>query len=576
MKRIFIKTREETFKSLHVIIIYVVATLGYASLQGYLNAFLFSNIIDSVNARNVRSFLLFLSFYALYLILPNIILTAKNTLFWYIREKINNATAYDIYNSVTRSALIFFEDEEWLLKLKRICGLNTFIGDYIYTITAVVAHICALVSYVAFIWQYVGNFAFIFIFVAMPSLIKSWFFSEYYTKLKNKMNNDQQMEDKYFHILTDPVAQSEAKLFQSGKFMFSKWLDKYNGNFKTTLKADRKFLPIHIISSAMTALLAVIVGLQLFSLLEAGAISIGIMLTLIPFIMNMVGRADNTAQNFGSIFLTRLEYRDVMNVINGFKEPEKELLGDTGQASISLQDVSFFYPNSENEILNKISFEIKPNEMVAIVGVNGAGKSTLMKIMAGLYKPVSGKVLYNQQDINYIEDKNLNEKISFLFQHPIKYPDTFYENIFVSDDKKDGLPEDIYNALDPIFADLLSSDKILVPGFSASRDFSGGQWQKIAFLRSFQKNSNIYFFDEPTAALDPLSEIEMFRTFENYVKDSKTVIIATHRLGLARRADKIIVLDNKNIVGIGNHETLLKECSVYNELYEIQSKWYKK
>ena len=121
---------------------------------------------------------------------------------------------------------------------------------------------------------------------------------------------------------------------------------------------------------------------------------------------------------------------------------------------------------------------------------------------------------------------------------------------------------------------LFRSDDILISGFKNSVNISGGQWQKICLARALKnRDASIFLFDEPTSALDPQAELDIFNTFLALAR-GKSVVVSTHRLGLARQADKIIVLEQGEVVGTGTHEQLLQVCEVYRNLYEAQKHWY--
>ena len=574
-KKIFNQARQEIFKCLPAIGSFVILSLVYSVFYGYFSASIFARLIDSIGLENYQKTLLLLAFFFAITILSNLLPIFYNLLYKYAQNRINNAAQVDIFNQIQRSTLLSFEDDQWLPKFERVCGLNGVLSDFIRTTTISLAQIVLLFSYFLYLYQYIGNQAYLYFLVIVPAIVKSVVFSVYYTKLRRKTNPDRQLERKYLNTLMDPVAQSEAKLFHSGKFLYKKWWGQYEKNFRTYLAADKRFVLINFLCNAIITGFAILTGFRLFALIQEDLLSVGVAISVIPFIGKIILSSDVTTQNFGSLILTIGEYRDITRLFSGIHEDNRqEMLQETKPLDICVSNLRFHYPNSDRMILDNVSFEIKSGTKVAIVGVNGAGKSTLMKIMAGYYKPISGAVLYAGQDVQSIQDNDLKRVISFVHQQPVKYPASFRENILAEDENVNEEFFDIIRELDPDFVNLFSQNSLLTPGFSNSRGVSGGQWQKIAFLRSIRRKSKIYFFDEPTAALDPISEVKLFELFWKYIQD-QTVILATHRLGLARQADKIIVLDNNSIAGIGTHEELLETCELYRELYRLQAMWYK-
>lgn len=210
--------------------------------------------------------------------------------------------------------------------------------------------------------------------------------------------------------------------------------------------------------------------------------------------------------------------------------------------------------------------------MYAFVGENGSGKSTLLKLLSGIYLPEQGKVKYGDVSTEDLDHKVLKNNISFIFQEPIRYPFSLKKNI-VFDSEKYNLQAMIKELNLSIDINTLDN-KIMYPGFDNSINISGGQWQKISIARAMiNDKANIYIFDEPTSALDPKSEIEIFNTFKEIAKH-KTILIATHRLGLTKAVDCIIVMEQGRVSAIGKHDNLLKTCDAYNRLYEAQASWY--
>ena len=248
------------------------------------------------------------------------------------------------------------------------------------------------------------------------------------------------------------------------------------------------------------------------------------------------------------------------------------------QNGIAVEDVSFSYPGLENEAISNISFHIKSGETIAIVGENGAGKSTLVKLLIGLYKPTRGRILIGDGDTNLVSVKSLQKNVSGVFKNYQRYKMSLRENIAISDcklERNDKSMEEILNKVD------LSSGKVTFKnGFETmlskefgGTDLSGGQWQRVAIARGLYKNHDIIVLDEPTAAIDPLEETKIYKQFFELAKD-KLAVLVTHRMGSARIADKIIVLDDGRLVEIGNHEELIKANGKYAAMFNAQAQWY--
>lgn len=242
---------------------------------------------------------------------------------------------------------------------------------------------------------------------------------------------------------------------------------------------------------------------------------------------------------------------------------------------ISIKNASFRYPNAKNESLSNVSLDIAGGETIAIVGENGAGKTTLTKLICGLYTPSSGSVHIGGEDTRDIAPASLYRSISGVFQKYQRYKMTLGDNIDIGD--MDTIDEDSRN---------ISAEKadIDVSGFSdgyatmLAREFdgidlSGGQWQRVAMARGFFRAHDMIILDEPTAAIDPIEETKIYMKFKE-ISQGKTAIIVTHRLGSAKIAARIVVMDGGRIVEIGNHDELIALGGVYAKMYTAQAQWY--
>ena len=247
-------------------------------------------------------------------------------------------------------------------------------------------------------------------------------------------------------------------------------------------------------------------------------------------------------------------------------------------AEVILERINFRYPGQEEYILKDISLVIKPGETIALVGTNGAGKSTMVKLLMGLYLPKSGSVKIFGNNTADVALGELFRYTSAVFQDYQRYPMTLAENIAISDT---AIPEDTCKIAETMkFADIQPVSPSLPNGMNTmlSREFggvdlSGGQWQRIAIARSIYRSHQLVVLDEPTAAIDPIEEKLLYEKFMQMSKD-KTAILVTHRLGSARMADRIIVMDKGHIVEDGTHDELLALNGKYAKMYAMQAQWY--
>ncbi len=267
------------------------------------------------------------------------------------------------------------------------------------------------------------------------------------------------------------------------------------------------------------------------------------------------------------------DYYDFMDMEEAEKGTEK-LCSDFD--NIKVKQLSFSYPGRKTPAVSNLSFTIKRNEVVAIVGNNGSGKTTLVKLLTGLYQAQKGQIYYGRQNLRSLDPEEFYKQISFVSQDFIKYELTVRENIGIGDWKQMENTDKIYMLLHQVgletFISQASVNQLLGNEFGG-RELSVGQWQKLAIARGMMKDSSVIFLDEPTAALDPLMETKVLKMFLKIARE-KTAIIVSHRIGICKEVDKIIVMKEGKIAEIGNHEELLAEKGEYYRLYTMQQKWY--
>jgi ATP-binding cassette subfamily B protein len=270
-------------------------------------------------------------------------------------------------------------------------------------------------------------------------------------------------------------------------------------------------------------------------------------------------------------------------------------------------NVGFRYPGSDRWAVRNVTFELKPGERLALVGENGAGKTTLTKLLARLYDPSEGRITLDGKDLREYDLEALRRSISVIFQDFVRYDLRFDENIGVGEihtvqDYLDSVPIQDGNATrdesatsngngasppgqivsaaeKSLAATLLPRftqgyQQMLGRRFEGGVDLSGGEWQKIALGRAYMRDAQVLILDEPTAALDARAEFEVFKRFSELVKGRMAIIIS-HRFSTVRMADKIVVLENGNIVEIGTHQELLQTDGPYSELFRLQAEGYR-
>lgn len=244
------------------------------------------------------------------------------------------------------------------------------------------------------------------------------------------------------------------------------------------------------------------------------------------------------------------------------------------------RNVSFRYPGSSRLVLDRLNFQLKPGERVALVGENGQGKTTIVKLITRLYDPLEGQVLLDGVDLREYSLEDLYREIGVIFQDFMRYEMTARENIAVGQIDALASLEDLQLAAKKSMAAAvihrlpLNYEQMLGRRFEGGVDLSGGEWQKVALARAYLRNAQLLILDEPTAALDARSEFEVFRRFAE-LTIGKTALFISHRFSTVRMADRVVVLENGKISEDGSHEELASLGGRYAEMFEMQAAHYR-
>ena len=244
------------------------------------------------------------------------------------------------------------------------------------------------------------------------------------------------------------------------------------------------------------------------------------------------------------------------------------------------RNVSFTYAGTSRTVLRNFTFTLAPGERVALIGENGQGKTTIVKLITRLYDPTEGQILLDGIDLRDYSLEDLHREIGVIFQDFMRYEMSALDNIAVGSVGKVEQREAIESAAHKSLADTVvrklehGYDQVLGRRFEGGVELSGGEWQKMALARAYLRDAQLLILDEPTAALDARSELEVFERFAELTQ-GKMALLISHRFSTVRIADRIVVLSEGRLIEEGNHQTLMNSGGLYAQMFEMQAASYR-
>ncbi|MEH2453424.1 ABC transporter ATP-binding protein [Nostoc sp.] len=375
---------------------------------------------------------------------------------------------------------------------------------------------------------------------------------------------------------------TEVKLYQLGEML----LGRYRNLFDQLYGEDRDLT----LRRGLWGYLLGLVSTGAFYLAYAwivletvlGKISLGDMTMYLTVFRQGQSTFSNALTSIGGMYEDNLYLSNLYDFLEE-KVPQtwgKATIGLNPQDGIRFENVSFTYPGSSKPALRNISLHLKPREKLAIVGENGSGKTTLIKLLTRLYTPDSGRIFLDGLDLQEWDVDVLRRRIGVIFQNFVRYQFTVGENIGVGDvehlENKTNWQTAAQKGMAQSFIDQLpqSFQTQLGRWFKDGQELSGGQWQKIALSRAFMRSqADILVLDEPTSAIDAQAEFEIFNHFR-VITQNQMVLLISHRFSTVRMADKILVIENGEVIEQGTHEELLQARGRYAKLFLLQAAGY--
>ena len=380
--------------------------------------------------------------------------------------------------------------------------------------------------------------------------------------------------------LTDFRYGKDIRLYGAKEMMVDKWnhfTDIMVGNWKTL--ADKQ-LPLNLLMTITDVVRDFGTYFYLGVLAITGKISIGVATQMFTAAGTFYGSMRNLVWNFQELNKRANyanEYVKFMDYPAAIQKGDKHVA--PGPHTFEFKDVSFSYPGADVEVLRNINLTLTPGEHLSVVGLNGAGKTTLVKLLCRLYDPTKGVILMDGVDIKEYDYEEYMTVFAPVFQDFKLFAFTMKENILM--EKSEDAAQDVTTVLERVgLKEKLSTlsqgaDTVVYKHFDKDGiEPSGGEQQKLAIARALYKNAPVVILDEPTAALDPMAEYDIYRQFDTLVHE-KTAIYISHRLSSCQFCDKIAVFSEKELKEYGTHAELVnKPDGVYAKMFAAQAQYY--
>ena len=422
--------------------------------------------------------------------------------------------------------------------------------------------------------------------------------NRYFTQKKIALNCDHMSDERranYFKsLLTTREHAKEIHLSANKAWFLNKWQDSFQNLYHAKLSFAAKSIILGDCVRIIEALFPYLCALYLVYLLSVDMISSGEAI----FLTGLVGTLKWSVKQL--IDLLTKDIYEKMEVIEKFEnflgntmaDCYEELEHDQAAPKVSGEErmepfdeiivdhVSYTYSNADRPAVRDISLKIKKGEIISILGYNGSGKTTLSKVINGLLHDYEGRVLFNDKDIRDMDAERYYQYFGNVYQDFARYKMSFGENISVGDvehlEDAARIAEAIHivNLDDVVEGFANGTDtKLGKDLYADGADLSGGQWQRIAIARACMGPKEILIFDEPTAAIDPWEEENLLQNLRS-ILNGRTAVLLSHRIGFARLADRIYMMQEGQIVEQGSHEELLQMNGLYSQFFFAQQKLY--
>lgn len=576
-----LKTLIQCIRTMKVqFILFLLAILLFvfvAPLQMYAQNSLFDQISLIFSHEDYKKIYIYIAIFCLSQILMFINEATVNPIFEYTSKRFSFVLRQNITGKLDEMPVEYFEDPAFYDNMQKASQGAENATSVMMMSFGMFANTLILLSVIVYLSYLNPLLSLAVFFSQIPQIIKMLFDAKINQRLRESTINLQRRCNYLEKTFTAREYYKDTLLTGAGLYFFNRWKTLFESFTGEKYQTEKKIRLYDLIAAGMTFLCslgAFLMSVYLFmnNKITVGGFSIAITSTALlqSQLGNIIGIINIAIKNS----VLAADYYAFMEMKVQAAEKSVKDLGS--EHKIYLEDVSLKYPNSAYNAVRNINLGIARNEKIAVVGANGAGKTTLSKIIMGLLMPTSGRIYYNNKNITPDNCRNLYKDTSAVFQNFGRYSMSIYDNVVISDEKNRHDCSRFKEAVDfsGFPADRYMPDALLGREFGGL-ELSGGEWQRLAIARAYFKKHDVIVFDEPTAAIDPVMEKEILDKFM-LLAENKTVVLITHRLGSARLADRILVMDDGRIIEEGSHEQLLAMDGTYAAMFRDQAQWYQR
>lgn len=495
----------------------------------------------------------------------------------------SNKTSVELIQHAAKLDLYHFEDAEFYDKLERARRQTSSRTTLMTMVLTQLEQIITILFLGAGLVAFNPWLILILIVAVIPSFLSETFFNQKAYSITRSWTPQRRELDYLRWIGASNWTAKEVKIFGLSDFLATRFKTLADNYYKVNrdLSIKRSFW------GSLLALVGTLAyyGAYLFIILQTigGLITVGMLTFLAGSFNRMRNMLQAIMNRFSSIADRALYLQDLFDFLavepNIRSAAESIPVPKKTRKGFTFEKVGFQYPNSEAWVLRNLSFHLHAGEKLALVGENGAGKTTLVKLLARLYEPTEGRILLDGIDIKEYSLPDLRKAIGIIFQDFVRFDMTASENIAIGKiqelEAQDKIEDSAIKSLaDTVIEPLPEQyEQRLGKRFEGAVDLSGGQWQKIALARAYMRDAQLLILDEPTSALDARAEHEVFLRFSDLIQGKMAVLIS-HRFSTVRMADRILFLENGQLLELGSHDELIAIDGKYAELFNLQAAGY--